>query len=222
MSIGKGDIYRSVNRKKYKKNFDNINWRPDLIIVGSGPSIKRGIKKNLWKKIKYKEIWSINDNFKKMPYLPEKEVWVDKKFFDNNKTQLLNMESNGVKLIARNCYRIIQGNEIIPNKVESQYKTYKNRITLYDTYKDINKEKTNKYFRGRLGSSGIFALSIATKRNYGNIFLLGYDWAGNIYNEENVKDFKIYNTDNIYNVSTKSNIPYFQRIDYEVFFDVLN
>lgn len=212
-----------------------------VIILGAGTSIKEGIEKGLWDKIRKYETWSLNSMYKIMPYLPTKELWADRKFFDMNITELQIMcQRDKVELITKKNSRYNLIPEIIQRVSTTKVENYaKEKDTLYT---------------GRMGLVGLFALSLAVKENYDKIYLLGYDWGTTSLKDTNthvyqdkikqlkiysggagrpivyfrpngklkdeINDFKTFNKDRekIINVSIKSNINFFQKIDYLEFF----
>lgn len=214
-----------------------------VILIGGGFSIKEGLDKDLWSKIKGQEIWSLNYAFKTMPYLPQREIWVDKKFFENNTEDLQNLSKQNVIMVTKHNRRYAEIPKII------QYHT--SRIVA--DYKGKNGIKERKVFIGRMGMVGMFGLSIAICEGYNEIYLLGYDFGimnpnqpqthyyqtmikvkssgvnrpqvyltkqGKVKPE--LEDFKLFTREkdiNIYNVSINSNIPYFTKLSWEQFFE---
>jgi len=203
------------------------------ILMGGGASVKEGIDLGLWEQIKDKEVWSINFAFMTMPFLPKRELWIDFSFFRNNIDRLQLLYLQGVPCYARKHNKYAYITEI-------------NQLDITRDPKEIDK----KIFSGRMGLSGIFALSLAVKEQYEVIYLLGYDF-GSITNDKNthyyqdklnvmssgfgkpelykennnikkeIEDFMLFIKPNIkiINVSPKSNIPYFEKIDYTTFFE---
>ena len=141
----------------------------DCIIIGGGNSVREGISLGLFDKIKSKEIWSVNFAFLTFPegLLPNRELWIDMSFFRNNINKLQELYLKSVP-----CYA----------KKHNKYDKIPEIIT-YETTRDPN-ERNKKIFIGRMGLSGIFALSLAIQENYNRIFLLGFDW-GNSDNSKN-------------------------------------
>ena len=208
-----------------------------VIIVGGGYSIKEGIEKGLWNKIRKEEIWSLNYSYKAMPYLPDRELFVDVAFFSNNKNELLELANKGVILIS-------QKNNMYDDYPIIQYEAARDNFDL------IN----GGIFKGSLGLTGTFALSLAVRELYGVIYLLGYDFGTpnlsnrkthfyqddisvvsggvgkpEIYLQDNnkpkkhIEDYKVFlnSYSKIYNVSLISNIPYFEKISYDEFFKLI-
>jgi len=210
-----------------------------VILVGGGYSIlEEGLVLDLWNKIKGQEIWSLNFAYKTMPYLPTRELWLDKSFFKHQVEELQNLHLQGVQLHARYFDIYAQIPEIKTYQITRDEKEFDNAI----------------YITG-LGQVGPFGLSIAIKEKYDVIYLLGYDFGtksptdkqthyyqdthkvlssgfrrpdiyllpnGSPVNE--IKTFEIFNKkhDNIWNVSLRSNLPYFPKISYQEFFKKLN
>jgi len=217
----------------------------NVILIGGGKSVLEGVKLGLWNKIKGKEIWSINYAFMTMPYLPSREVFVDRCFYKNNVDALQALSEQKVPLYARHQDTYAAIDEIKKFQTTRETTGYKGK----ETFKT---DGTPHLFVGQLGLSGTFALALAIAEEYTTIYLLGYDFgvvdfndkhthyyqkdikvvstgAGNpqIYiNQDNsvkdsVRDFEIFSNEQnikIYNVSTQSRIPYFEKIDYSTFF----
>lgn len=136
----------------------------DVIIIGGGRSIKDAIETHdLWDKIKHKEIWSLNFAYKFMPYTPTKQVWVDSAVFINYLQEHIDLYAKGVQLVARHR-----------NEVYDLYgfiQTHKSSRAL-----DIVVKSDHKIlYSGTLGLCGGFAIDLACKQSYDNIYLLGYD-----------------------------------------------
>jgi len=202
----------------------------EVIIIGGGYSVKEGIEKGLWGKIKDKEVWSLNYCYKVMPYLPTVELWVDSTFFKENAGELQVLAEKGVKLYA---------------KKHAMY-AFIDKITQFETTRE--KRDFDKFiYIGSNGLVGFFALSLAV-REFERIFLLGYDYGAKnrntthfyqdkithrgvgkieVYLNKNgsvkreVQDFEVYKNYNIYNVSLISNIQTFPKISYEEFFEMI-
>jgi hypothetical protein len=210
----------------------------EVIIIGGGFSIKEGIEKGLWDKIKGKEVWSLNYAYKFLPYLPTRQLWMDTTFFKNNVKDLQALAEKNVPLYT---------------KVHPMYKEdmYKDKIKTYEVTRDWTKRNDITLFVGQLGLVGTFALSLACEEKYDTIYLLGYDFGAknntdlnthfyvddakgiqssglknpNVYYENtsikasvlNYNDYNSY-TSKILNVSLQSNISAFQRIGYDEFF----
>ena len=58
-----------------------------VVIVGGGNSVREGIEKGLWDKIKDKKVWALNSCFVFMPFMPKRILWVDDK--SSSKTPIL-------------------------------------------------------------------------------------------------------------------------------------
>ena len=214
----------------------------EVIIVGGGYSIKEGIDKGLWEKVRNKNVWSLNFAFKFMPFIPTKQLWADTSVWEKCSEEILMLHTKGTQLVCRNY----GGYEDYPF------------IDRYDVspidYKGIDADK--ELFIGRMGSVGVFATSYGAKLGYDKIYLLGYDFGApstretktHFYQEEDlnvnigaygrsgiywegenrirneVSDFKKFERDSsykVFNVSQISNIPYFEKISYEYFFDYI-
>ena len=207
------------------------------ILIGGGKSVIEGIELGLWDKIKDKaDIFSINYAFKTMPYLPNKQVWVDTTFFKNNLGDLETLYKAGVEC---HCKKNAKYNAIL-------------EIIQHDTSRDeVTKDKL---YIGAMGLSGTFAIALTIKLGYDRIFLLGYDFGttsikdththyyqhtGIQFLSNGVRNPQVYMTDNgvkrevklfdkfksslynIYNVSMTSNINSFPKISYNELFERL-
>lgn len=216
----------------------------DVIIIGGGKSIREGLGKNLWEKIKTKEVWSLNYAFLTMPYLPKKQLFVDISFYKEMKNNLLDLHDKGVELLCRHQGVIFNDN--FPVKMyQIEKREHLSTLELI--------ERNTRYATG-LTLSGAFALSCAIcERCYDRIFLLGFDFGtpvptdtdthyyqgslkcgsrgmGNITVYRDKENLKEYVNDweyfkdkhyGIYNVSMLSNINTFPKITYDNFFEML-
>ena len=84
-----------------KKQEFQTKQQKEVILVGAGYSLKEGIDKELWDKIKGKEIWSCNYAYRTMPYLPARELWTDINFFNWNIDELQQLAQKGVPCYAK-------------------------------------------------------------------------------------------------------------------------
>lgn len=219
--------------------------KKSVILVGGGTSVTEGIEKDLWNKIKDKTIWSLNYGFMTMPYLPQREVWVDGSFFKNNMIALNDLANKDVDMVAKH-------NSFIGNLPKlTSYESTRNRLEYVGK---LGKEK-NRIFCGHQGFVGTFALHLAICDGFNEIFLLGYDYGvppdkkdktethyyqnklkvissgfkrPQIYLDQNnkvkldVEDYKVFLQEKdvkIWNVSVNSNISYFEKITWKVFFE---
>jgi len=216
----------------------------NVIIIGGGYSVREGIEKNLWHKIQEKEIWSLNSVFKKMPYRPTKQLWVDAGFYKHEADNLQKLFEKGVHLVAEN-------NRVLENRKEIlKFNTTRDKTQ----YRGLESANSNLIFKGRMGLTGIFSISLAISLQYDEIFLLGFDWGSSSIENKNthwyqdeieklnirstgagkpliymtrndkikddITDFEVFLNmpSKIWNVSPNSNIPYFDKISYEEFF----
>ena len=133
-----------------------------LIIVGGGWSVQEGIRHGLWERIRGNDIWSLNFAFLSMPYVPTAQVWVDASVFYKHEPAILTLYEKGSKLYAKD--------------VEDYSKRDKEKIEVFkvDDFKLYKKGK--KIFIGRMGLCGVFALSLAIRKGYKDIYILGYDF----------------------------------------------
>jgi hypothetical protein len=220
-----------------------------VILLGAGKSIQEGIKDGLWDKIRDEDAWSLNSMFKIMPYLPERQVWVDKEFWNHEIQNMHKLARSKVELIAKANFKL---------KPFDHFITTYNTSRLKEDYYGKKALEKNVIYYGRMGLVGSFALSVAIARGYDEIFLLGYDFgsasladtnthvyqdrmfelnikssgAGNpeVYRtpdgklNEFIEDWQVYVNEEvkIYNVSLISNLEYFPKISYEEFFERLS
>ena len=218
-----------------------------VIIVGAGASISEGIDLGLWDKINGNIIWSCNYAWLTMPYLPTRELFVDRSFFKNNTDKLNDLANQGIEIVSKKNFIT----ENLPKIVA--YNTTRN-IKDYNGKEGI---KNDKIFTGQQGFCGTFALHIAICEGYNEIFLLGFDFGipkdsvinithyyqskinvissgmgkPHIYKDRNgnihqgVNDYSVFAIEQnikISNVSLISNIPFFDKISYSEFFEKIN
>lgn len=139
-----------------------------VIILGGGYSVRDAIDNaNLWHNIKDQEVWSLNSCFKAMPFLPSKQLFVDRDFWRHEADSMQTLHSKGVTVITREMGHLLQNRpELIKygcTRVQSEFK-------------GTNGIKDNLIFNGNMGLVGIFALHIAACMDYDEIYLLGYDF----------------------------------------------
>lgn len=148
----------------------------NVVIIGGGSSIREGVKKGLWDKISGLEIWSLNFAFRFMPYLPTREIWADTSFYRNNLFHLENLYQQGVQLETKNFTIYDQVGYITSHKAAKDLRTAN--------------EHPEYVFNGRMGLVGVFALDLACKRAYRNIYLLGYDFGTTSYTDRDTHFYK--------------------------------
>lgn len=221
------------------------NLKKKVIIIGGGYSVKEGLAKDLWNKIINKEIWSLNFCYEFMPYVPKRQIWMDRNVFIDKCKEIQIMYHKGVDLYTQfnALYKSFSEDIVI------------NQLTTFRDKKDFDSLFPEKLFVGRFGFVGILSLSLAIKENYDEIYLLGYDFGTTSINDSNthwyqelvkekgikskgvgnakvyiehnnivkssVGDFDCFEKykDKIYNVSLKSNIGCFNKISYDEFFN---
>lgn len=138
-----------------------------VILIGGGSSLKEGISHGLWDHIASEKVWSCNYGYRTMPYLPSREIWVDVSFYKHNIEELQKLCEQGVSLYT---------------KEHRFYAGIKEHITQYGSTREsknyFGKDGINKnlIYYGRMGLSGMFALSLAVAEGYTEIYLLGYDF----------------------------------------------
>jgi len=215
---------------------------PKIIILGGGSSIKEGLSKDLWNKIKDHFVLGINYSYKY--YTPTAQVFVDRDFYEKELPKGLDK----IPLIIGKYCKVAQ-KLVRPNTI------------LLKACSEYNRNLSKGVYKSAL--SGIFTLSIAIylldkmEGNEKEVYLLGYDFSGqgeiikngkkiplthfyqnelthrgtgktNYYMQKNRPDrdfapFKGIEGIKIYNVSPNSRIPdsIFTKIDYDQFFSML-
>ena len=156
----------ALQNKKFKPLLRSLSIMfKRVIIVGGGMSIRKAEAEGLWEKIKGKgDIWSLNYAFKAMPYLPDGQLWVDQSFFSNNQNDMDKLNKQGVTMMCKDA--------------GVKYQFLKHDIELYEASRDEKRQSLEKkqVFTGQSGFCGMFALSLATLKEYDEIYLLGYDF----------------------------------------------
>jgi hypothetical protein len=209
----------------------------DCILIGGGRSVLEGISLDLWQKIKDREIWSLNFAYKTIPYLPKKQLWIDVSFFTNNIIDIQELYGNGVECIAKSNQKY----SFIPEI--KKYNTTRDASEVNNNKMFIGKMGLVGFFALSLATKEkydrIFLLGFDfgtiegdTKTHYYQDTIAVkstginhpelYKTNNNIKKE--VEDFEIFlkEPSKIYNVSPKSNIPYFEKINYTEFFKLIN
>jgi hypothetical protein len=209
----------------------------DCIIIGGGRSILEGISLDLWQRIKDKETWSLNFAYKTMPYTPTKQLWIDVSFFTNNIVDIQELYKNGVECIAKAHQKYSFISEIkqyvttreIKESIEKKIFIGRMGLVGFFALSLATKEKYDRIF---LLGFDFGLIEGETKTHYYQDTIVVKSTGINhpeLYRTNNnvikqVEDFEIFlkESSKIYNVSTKSNIPYFEKINYTTFFNLLN
>lgn len=206
-----------------------MNKPKQLIIIGGGLSIREGINKGLWKKIKGKFVIGINFSYK-FHTDPTIQCFLDWKFYAERKKEM-----SKLPLIVTKTHTQVEGSNIIYIKPNSKYR------------RDVRAG----CYKGSL--TGIYSVSLGVYLlDVGEIFLLGYDF-GKIpqsnkkslthffqgqYKHKGIGKVSYYNTKGralndfrpfvkekkvkIYNVSVDSKLLQFEKITYDEFFKKLD
>lgn len=201
-----------------------------LVIIGGGTSIKEGISKDLWKKMRNRFTFGLNYSFKYFPN-PTAQLFVDDKFYIDEKQKMKNLS-----LIIGKKHKITK----MPNTIMLQCKSKYIRNLKDGIYKST--------------LVGLFALSLGIYiLEEGEIYLLGFDYSAqgkdkdgrdcthfyqgdikhrgigktNYYTADKRadRDFGVYKNEKkvkIYNISLNSKINIFPKISYDKFFSLLN
>lgn len=209
---------------------EHIRKKPNqIILIGGGYSIKEGIEKDLWNKIKYSFAIGINYSFKW--FKSTINIFVDHLFYEETKEQIKSLS-------------------LIIGKKYGQLKPLPNTILLPSNDSVYTRDLKQGVWRAML--SGVFGVSLGIYLlDVGEIFLLGYDGRGKIegnkivthfYQDEFThrgtsqtgyydiaqkadEDYGVYKNEKnvlIYNVSLDSRINIFPKISYDKFFEMLD
>jgi hypothetical protein len=200
-----------------------------LIIVGGGRSIREGIEKGLWERLKGHFV--IGTNFSFNYYVPTMLAAVDRKFYEGNQEKLKDLPL------------------VVTRQTKNLKFTHPNTIRM-ETSMHYSRDLSGGVYSGVL--TGIFSLSLGIYLlDAGEIFLLGMDWTkdknknevaethfyqGHInhrgigkidyYKNHNPNDtWKVYSGETkckIYNVSSISEIRNFPKLTYDEFFTKLD
>ena len=124
----------------------------DLIIIGGGASVKKGIKKDLWNKLEGKFTFGLNYSFKF--FKSTVQLFCDEKFYNKQRHELTKLP-----LIIGMSHKM----EIMPNTITLSTATRYFRNLSGGVYSpDL---------------TGLFALTLGIYLlDVGNIYLLGYDF----------------------------------------------
>lgn len=219
------------------------NIPKQLILIGGGSSIKEGIEKGLWEKLKGQ--WTIGLNYSYKFFDSTMLCYADKDFYTIGSAAFSPDQRKRHEEILKNL-------PLIVGKLHRGIKTSPNTITL--------QTNDGKYFRDvRLGCYkstlvGLFALSLAIYLlDEGEIFLLGFDYSSygkakdgkplthfyqgdinhrgigktNYYEHSGDpdRDFGVYANEKkvkIYNISVMSKINTFTKCGWDWFFENLD
>ena len=147
-----------------------------VILLGGGYSVTEGIAQNLWHKINTEEVWSLNSCFKAMPWLPTKQLFVDRDFWRHEADSMEMLHMKGVPIITRDMGTLLSNRpEIIKYGV----------TRVRAEFKGLNGIKDNLIFNGNMGLVGIFALHVALCMDFDEIYLLGYDFGSSHVDNKN-------------------------------------
>jgi hypothetical protein len=207
----------------------------DLVLVGAGASVREGIEQGLWWNLRRQNVWSLNYAFKVMPFIPSAQVWRDLGVWAENQNELLRLYNRGCCLYTKKLNDYATRPEI---------RTYGEDREVFHGREGVRKDKI---FIGRMGLTGVFALSLAIAKGYDRVFLLGYDFGSSSFTDKDthfyeglnseegqpniyltsdglprseVEDFDRFLVDGveIFNVSPRSHIGSFPKIEYSEFF----
>lgn len=209
-----------------------------VILIGGGVSVSEGISLGLWDKIKGQNVWSLNYAYHTMPYLPSTQIWIDNKFFKEHIEELPKLSKAGVRLISKKHNMYVDIPEIQTYSTTSVDNEFNNKCLYVGSMRLVGTLALSLAVVEEF--SPIFILgfdfgttSLADKRTHYyyddthlNEFGRGKSDAyflpdGSL--KPDVKDYSIYSKfpNKIYNVSLRSNIPFFEKISYEYFFEMI-
>lgn len=216
------------------------------VLIGGGNSIRKPSEEiNLWERIVGLDLWSLNFAYKALPYPPKTQTFIDTQFFNNNSLALAQLAEKKVRIIAKahsryNTIKEIEQHFVTRNKSEylgdkalEKNLIYIGRMGLCGIFAlslAIAEGYNTIYCLGfDFGTPVIGDTITHFYQNKINVASGGvgnpeiyYKHDGTIKNE--VEDFEVFLTKNnskIYNVSPNSNIPYFEKIDYSRFFELI-
>lgn len=163
-----------------------------VIILAGGRSVLDGINKGLWNKLLENyfdkrdiEIWSLNYSYKFIPFLPDRQIWIDKNFFEDNIEDILFLKNKGVQLSTRVNSKIKRihyiSDKTIRRKLEEEFKVieqFKTNCNMKEAFKG------NIIFCGRQGLVGVFATSLTIQKGFKEIFWLGMDYGTSSVNDK--------------------------------------
>lgn len=221
----------------------------ECIIIGGGKSVREGVDSGLWDKIKGKDIWSLNYAYKLMPYVPTRQCFVDFMFFRNNEDDLLDLASKGVPIHCKSNSKLrgkppefIKQYATVRQKGGFRGKTatteppeshiFVGRMGLVGTFSmslAIAEGYDRIYLLGYdFGSTGLTDKDTHWYQHKVQVKSTGVGRPTVYWNKlglkKEVEDYQIFNTVNsvqYYNVSPNSNIPYFEKIGYEKFYELI-
>ena len=127
-----------------------------LVIIGGGSSIKEGISKGLWDKIKDHFVIGLNYSYRYFSH-PTCQIYVDTDFYTKNVEELSQLPL------------------VIGKKNQKLKSIIKENTILLPTTNNYKRNLSTGVYKGSL--VGYFSLSIAIHiLDEGEIFLLGYDF----------------------------------------------
>jgi len=221
----------------------------ECIIVGGGKSVRDGVALGLWDKIKDKDVWSLNYAYKLIPFLPSRQCFVDYMFFKNNEDDLHDMAAKGVPIHSKANSKLnhIEQKVIKTYNTVRQAGGFRGRTALvvppeahlftgrmglvgaFALALSIAEGYGKIYLLGYdFGSTGMEDKDTHWYQGQINVQSTGVGRPAVYWNKlglkKEVEDFKVFSTVKdlqIYNVSPKSNIPYFEKIDYLKFYELI-
>jgi hypothetical protein len=227
-----------------------LNMTKSCIIIGGGKSVREGIASGLWEKIKDREVWGLNYTYKLYPHKLSRLLFVDNSFFKHNQDDLHDLASKGVPIFSKKHSHMkhipdtyikqyetsrnitgFKGKEAFKEPPETHLfiglmglcgifslslaiAEHYNTIYLvgFDQGPPTSTDKDTHWYQGQIDvkSTGVGRPSVY------------WDSPNNL--KKQYQDYKIFTTVpdiKIYNVSPKSNIPYFPKIDYSEFYRLI-
>lgn len=217
---------------------NNLDKIKQLVIIGGGTSLREGISKGLWNKLRNHFVIGTNYSFLYYPN-PTIQTFVDNKFYTDQQEGLSKLP-------------------LIIGRKHNIKKPLPNTILLPASSSKYHRDLKGGIYKASL--CGIFSLSLGIylldqigREGEKRLFLLGFDFGGqgkdskgraltHFYQGEIIhrgiakcnyyemtgrgeRDFGVFRNEKIikiFNVGLKSNIPCFPKISYDEFFELLD
>ena len=221
----------------------------ECYIIGGGKSVRDLIATGLWDKIKGKDIWSLNYAYKLMPYLPTRQCFVDYMFFKNNEDEIHDLAAKGVPIYCKRNSKLkhieakfMQQYNTVRERGGFRGKTaltpplephlFVGRMGLVGAFSvslAIAEGYDTIYLLGYdFGATGLEDKDTHWYQGQINVKSTGVGRPTVYWNKlglkKEVQDFQVFNTVEgvkCYNVSPNSNIPYFDKLNPEQFYQLI-
>ena len=221
----------------------------ECIIIGGGKSVRDGVALGLWDKIKGKDVWSLNYAYKLMPFLPSRQCFVDYNFFKNTEDEMHDLALKGIPIHCKRNSKLSHIDKKVLNQYNTVREKggFRGRTALVSPPEEhlfvgrmglvgifsislaIAEDYDKIFLLGYdFGSSGINDKDTHWYQHQITVKSTGVGRPTVYWNQlglkKEVEDFQVFNTINAltyYNVSPNSNLPYFPKIDYLKFFELI-